>query len=120
MMTEICRSLKPKGALRVIVPDAEWVMRSYFDRPTELLGHLVGTDTVPTDRITPVEVVNDYFRQRYEHHFLYDFPAMEKLLKSAGFAQVQRVSFGESDVFQDLALDDSKYQRESLYVEARK
>ncbi len=51
MMTKICRSLKPKGALRVIVPDAEWVMRSYSDRPTELVGHRVGTDTVPTDRI---------------------------------------------------------------------
>jgi hypothetical protein len=65
-------------------------------------------------------VVNECFSQRYDHHFLYDFPAMEKLLKSAGFAQVQRVSFGESDVCQDLALDDPKYQPESLYVEAIK
>jgi predicted SAM-dependent methyltransferase len=120
MMTEIYRCLTSKGTLRVIVPDAEWVMRSYFDQPERLVAHREGPETSDTISLTPMEIVNQYFRQRYEHHFLYDFPAMQKLLKSAGFSNVKRVSFLESESCADLALDHPKYQPESLYVEAVK
>jgi predicted SAM-dependent methyltransferase len=120
LMTEICRCLKIEGTLRVVVPDAEWVMRSYFDQPAKLVAHREGTEKSDIISATPMEIVNQYFRQRYEHHFLYDFTTMEKLLKSAGFSHVTRVSFSESENCAHVALDHPKYQTESLYVEAIK
>jgi predicted SAM-dependent methyltransferase len=120
LLKEIHRSLKPGGCVRIIVPDAPWVMRTYFDNPTELVRHRTG-GTDPADlNATPMEIVNLYFRQRYEHHFLYDFSTMHKMLTEAGFATVHHTAFKKSTLREDLALDDPKYEAESLYVEARK
>jgi predicted SAM-dependent methyltransferase len=114
LAAEVYRILQPGGSLRVIVPDAELIMRRYFDKPSELVAKrgMVGD--------TPMEVVNTYFRQRYEHQFLYDWTTMKKMLQIAGFDQVARVSFGRSAFCEPLLLDDQKYEWESLYVEARK
>ena len=70
--------------------------------------------------ITLASIVNSYFRQRYEHQFLYDWTTMEKMLRQAGFTRVLRATFGKTESFQPIALDDKKYGRESLYVEAFK
>jgi hypothetical protein len=98
----------------VIVPDAAFVMRSYFDSPNELV-HRRGTSDD-----TPMQMVNSYFRQRYEHQFLYDWQTLEKMLSEAGFEDVRlcdfRVGFGP----ELLRIDDKKYEDESLYVEAQK
>jgi predicted SAM-dependent methyltransferase len=111
---EIHRLLKPDGCFRVIVPDAELIMRRYFDAPAELvLRRGEGSGTA-------MEAVNSYFRQRYEHQFMYDWETMEKMLREAGFATVLRARFGESAAFPALVLDDEKYEWESLYVEAIK
>jgi predicted SAM-dependent methyltransferase len=111
---EVARVLRPGNAFRIVVPDAELVLRHYFEAPDEMiawrgLGHE-----------TPMEIVNSYFRQRYEHQFLYDWTTMEKMLRQAGFARVIRTAYGKSESFQPIALDDDKYSRESLYVEAFK
>jgi len=69
---------------------------------------------------TPMEIVNLYFRQRYEHQFAYDWTTMKKMLLRAGFSTVNRAAFGKSDRCTPVVLDDQKYQWESLYVEAMK
>jgi predicted SAM-dependent methyltransferase len=120
MLGEICRALKKGGVARIIVPDAAWVMRSYFDQPDLLIRHRAGEETNPSAEQIPMEIVNQYFRQRYEHHFLYDFASMEKMLKQAGFAEVKHLTFKQSAMCPELVLDHPKYQIESLYVEARK
>lgn len=111
---EVLRILRRGGCLRVVVPDAELLMRRYFEAPTELVARRGnGGDT-------PMEIVNLYFRQRYEHQFLYDWPTMEAMLSRAGFQGVSRVSFGQTRACPDLSLDDPTYEWESLYVEAQK
>jgi predicted SAM-dependent methyltransferase len=120
MLGEICRALKKGGVARIIVPDAAWVMRSYFDQPDLLIRHRAGEETNPSAEQIPMEIVNQYFRQRYEHHFLYDFASIEKMLKQAGFAEVKHLTFKQSAMCPELVLDHPKYQIESLYVEARK
>ena len=67
-----------------------------------------------------MEIVNLYFRQRYEHQFLYDMQTMEKMLLRAGFATVCQSAFGKAGQCSSVVLDDRKYEWESLYVEARK
>ena len=111
---EVHRILRIGGGFRVIVPDAELVLRRYFDAPDELVARR-GTGVE-----TPMEIVNLYFRQRYEHQFVYDWLTIEKMLLRAGFAVVRRSAFGQGDQCPPVILDDEKYEWESLYVEAIK
>lgn len=110
---EICRVLKPGGCFRIVVPDAERIMRSYFDAPAELVA-------MRDPNATPMEVVNSYFRQRYEHQFLYDAPTLAALLGRAGFARAERQAFHKGSVQDLFSQDDQKYEWESLYMDALK
>jgi predicted SAM-dependent methyltransferase len=113
---EIKRILRPGGVFRVIVPNAEYVVRMYLEKPRELIAYRGSGDAGET----AMEIVNSFFRQRYEHQFLYDWTTMEKMLLNAGFDKVSRARFGVSVYLQAIALDDAKYELESLYVEALK
>lgn len=111
---EVRRILRLGGCFRVVVPDGELALRRYFEAPQELVqwrGNGEGT---------PMEIVNLYFRQRYEHQFAYDWRTIEKMLLRAGFSAVNRVAYGKSDRCTRLVLDDQKYAWESLYLEALK
>ena len=110
---EVCRILRPGGSFRIVVPDAELILRRYFDAPKELVAWRGNSDQ------TPMEVVNSYFRQRYEHEFLHDWITLEKLLLNSGFYTVSRASFGRGVLSQAIVLDDPRYEWESLYVEAQ-
>jgi len=110
---EVARILKPGGVFRVIVPDAELVLRAYFETPEDLVAVRGGGQG------TAMEMVNAYFRQRYEHQFMYDWPTLEQTLRRAGFAQVTRSQFRAPSGCIALRIDDQKYERESLYAEAR-
>jgi predicted SAM-dependent methyltransferase len=111
---EAHRVLQPGGCFRVIVPDAELVLRRYLDAPKKLVNSRGSGEE------TPMEIVNLYFRQRYEHQFLYDWQTMEKMLLRAGFSMVCRSAFGQGRQCPSIVLDDGKYEWESLYLEARK
>jgi len=110
---EILRILKPGGVVRLIVPDAERIITTYVEAP----------DSLPRIRglegMTAMQVVNDYFRQRYEHQFLYDWPTMQQMLSHCGFDFPIRCSYGTGSL-PDMLIDDEKYAWESLYVEASK
>jgi predicted SAM-dependent methyltransferase len=111
---EVNRVLRLGGCFRVIVPDAELMLRRYFEAPDEIVARR-GTGVE-----TPMEIVNLYFRQRYEHQFVYDWLTIERMLLRAGFAAVCRSAFGEGRHCLPVVLDDEKYSWESLYVEALK
>jgi predicted SAM-dependent methyltransferase len=114
LCAEVARVLKPGGWFRVIVPDAERIMRCYFDEPNELVSRRGGKE------MTSVEAVNSYFRQGYEHQFLYDWKSLEKMLLAAEFSQVVRMQPRSTRSSLPITLDDPKYFWESLYAEALK
>lgn len=109
---EMVRILVPGGAFRIVVPDAEKILRSYLEAPQDLVAWR-------GEGGTPMQTVNAVFRQRYEHQFLYDWPTMEAMLRRAGFVRVEHAVFGAGKIA-DLVLDAPKYEWESLYVEAFK
>jgi predicted SAM-dependent methyltransferase len=114
IMKGVRTTLREGGVVRIVVPDAELIMRKYFDSPQELV------DRRSEGKSTPMEIVNLCFRQRYEHQFLYDWTTMKLMLEHAGFSRVLRSSFRASKLCRALVLDDPKYEWESLYVEAMK
>jgi predicted SAM-dependent methyltransferase len=111
---EVHRVLRSGGCFRIVVPDAELVLRRYLETPEVLVERRGDGEE------TPMEIVNLYFRQRYEHQFAYDWSTMEKMLLRAGFDAVHRALFGKSRECAPIVLDDEKYEWESLYVEALK
>ncbi len=114
LLRECYRVLVPGGVIRMVMPDAEKVMRAYFDDPAELVRRR-GSPGSP-----PMEAVNAYFRQRYEHQCLYDMELARHALGQAGFTAIEKVSIGEGKSPAELRLDNPKYEWESLYVEAVK
>ncbi len=113
LCAEIARILKPGGVLRIVVPDAERVVRSYIDNPAALIAYR------GTPGLTAMQVLNDFFRQRYEHQFLFDWETMLRMLGETGFAQAARCEL-RAGRCQALLIDDEKYGWESLYAEATK
>ena len=114
LLSECHRILVPGGWVRLIMPDAEKILRTYLQDSDELLRRR----PVPSNR--PMEAVNSYFRQRYEHQCLYDFDLAKYAFEAAGFATVTRAEFGQGSCPPAMILDDPKYCWESLYVEASK
>jgi predicted SAM-dependent methyltransferase len=98
---ELKRCLRPTGTLRIIVPDAERVMRAYFDEPNCLAER--------RQAATAGEAINSYFRQRYDHHFLYDWPTMQRMLQRAGFVTVVRTSYKVGQLSKEIVLDAPPY-----------
>ena len=68
---------------------------------------------------TKIELLNEVFRQAYDHKFAYDFETLEFLLRKYGFSRVLRQQYGLS-LLADLCIDQERRKSESLYVEAVK
>jgi predicted SAM-dependent methyltransferase len=114
LIRDVRRILADNGIVRLILPDAERIIKAYCEQPSDLVSHRnAGT-------LSAMEVVNMYFRQRYEHQFLYDWESLKQMLKSAGFHKIVRSTFGQTGLLQAIVLDDPKYAWESLYVEAQR
>ncbi len=114
VLRESLRVLRPGRPIRIIVPDGEKILRRYCANDPELSSHRL------TETGYAMEAVNSYFRQRYEHQFIYDWQLLSHRLAAAGFDRIARVSFAEGDGSKLIILDDERYEWESLYIEAAK
>lgn len=114
LLRESFRVLRPGHSIRIIVPDGNKILRTYYENPAELQAHReTGTGHA-------MDSVNSYFRQRYDHQFIYDWTLLQQQLSDAGFSQIAQVSFQQAGNSKPLVLDDQRYEWESLYVEASK
>ena len=115
LLSTCFRILKSNGTIRIIVPDGKKILKAYFEEPAKILKYKECTTKYP------IEAVNSWFYQRYEHQCIYDFEYMKGLLVEIGFSKVYEASYMVSESGNnDLLLDDPKYSWESLYVEAVK
>ena len=114
VLRDFRRVLKPKGTIRIVLPDAQRYAELYV---RAIHGESVEFPYPHLDRTkTPMMVLNSIFRG-WGHRSADDFQTLEKLLCEAGFTNVRRVAFREGQ--DPRLLVDQEWRRDgSLYVEA--
>lgn len=118
VLAECWRVLRPRGTIRIVVPDGEL----YLSRYTRIVAgeRGVALPYAEEDRYgeiySPIMSVNRIFRG-HGHLFIYDFDTFRQLLAKNGFCDIARASFGSGRDHQ-LLLDTASRAVESLYVEA--
>lgn len=116
---DVYQVLKPGGVFRVSVPDARKILKIYEkDKEADKLGHRIWgyeKQLVPRNWW-------DRYKRRFirDHQWIYDEKSMSCLLKSAGFKEIEIVSFrkGRTPDIEKLDLED--HREASLYIEAIK
>ncbi|MCC5631225.1 class I SAM-dependent methyltransferase [Nostoc sphaeroides] len=113
-LSECLRVLKPGGILRLSVPDGELYLDRYFNDHEWMMQRR--PEVKPRTRMA---IVNEVFRQGFEHQYCYDFETMKVVFEESGFKDVHRVDFETSNI-PELLIDQESRRFESLYVEATK
>ena len=114
ILIDFKRILKSNGIIRIVVPDAELYLDLYQENKLgkELPFPYPATDCDKTDMM----YVNDVFRS-YGHQYAYDALTLTKLLKKAGFVNIQKKSFMNGRD-RKLLIDTEYRSVSSLYMEA--
>ncbi|KJH73151.1 class I SAM-dependent methyltransferase [Aliterella atlantica] len=121
-LEECFRILRPGGIIRLSVPDGELYLKNYLENREWMLELIKyrGWMLEPGKKYhTPMELVNDVFRQNLQHQYCYDFETISLLLSEVGFKNISRVGFSIGSCKQ-LQIDREERQMDSLYVEATK
>jgi SAM-dependent methyltransferase len=112
LMRESFRVLAPGGIVRIVVPDLQAIVQEYLgERP---FGEL----SDGAKQLTPGDLLNERFLMRWptpqkrnavmrvydamldfhSHKWMYDEQSLSSLLRSVGFVDVARKTFGESAI----------------------
>lgn len=119
VFAEFYRVLESGGVVRIVVPEVSRYMETYLQGGMEGWKKLGFREGIPADMETPIELVNHVFHQKGEHLFGWDFVAMERALRKAGFTRVVRQKYRVS-ADPELAIDQPNHEPYSLYVEGIK
>jgi predicted SAM-dependent methyltransferase len=111
---EFHRVLKPRGLVRIVVPDGELYFHNYRTGAPMPYGNQDAIDGL----YTPMMSINRIFRG-FGHLFIYDFETLKAVLERVGFGEIERRSFGVT-ADPRLCIDSPSRAVESLYLEARK
>jgi predicted SAM-dependent methyltransferase len=122
---ECRRVLKPGGVVRIVVPDAEKFVRAYSregDARREMFGWYPHWHMKEQNIHTPMQMLNYVFRDNRfnRHEYAWDFETLERVLREAGFARVERAALNVSTDPKLAGHDNTGWEALSLYVEAVK
>jgi len=104
LLREAYRTTKKGGRIRICVPDLEHAFALYRNgNKDKALSYFFRTSKVGC---------------LCQHHYMYDFDMLKKLLETVGFVDVERCPFQEGKIPDIHKLDNRP--EETLFVEARK
>lgn len=120
-LAECRRVLRPAGVLRVLVPDADRLIDRYRDHHPGTQGQCglgLYDELSPTASARPTAAGKLYELLCAEHHAIYDWTTLRRMLETAGFTNIRRAQFRRSlsTVMQHETTD--LYPELSLIVEA--
>ena len=112
ILREFHRILEPGGVVRTVVPDLAIYCERY------VAGDLDALRAVHPDTGIPADAVNEIFLDHF-HRYVHDFASLRRELEDAGFVEIRRTPYGESE-HPGLArdLDEAARSAGSLCVEA--
>jgi predicted SAM-dependent methyltransferase len=113
---EIRRILKPGGALRLVTPGIERIIRAYVADDKAFFK--VQEQHHPAHCTTKLEHLMFALQEDGKNKYGYDFETAQKFLRRAGFIQIKDSSYNESE-FQELRVD-YRGKDLSLFVDAVK
>jgi len=106
--------LKPRGGLRVVLPDLRLSTTLYLERKIDA-DQLVEHTGLAIDGLSGWRILLGHAY----HRWMYDAESAARLLDSLGYTKVKRCTCGESNLY-EFAILDRKTDRasESFYLEA--
>jgi SAM-dependent methyltransferase len=147
-LEECLRVLRPRGVIRVVVPDLETLARRYLaavDRSAdhgdpgahsaaidEIFDQMVRkvpphrTDQSAFMRLLETMLIGDMARSGTRHRWMYDRFSLGRLLEETGFVEVRPFDAATSQIDEwnsfglDREPDGTPYKPGSLYLEARR
>jgi predicted SAM-dependent methyltransferase len=131
-LRECFRVLKPRGTLRLVVPDLELYCREYMEavktRPRTDQGEFPADFFVRrllmVREAAPRGIVDRWFKpvlgKHTIHCWVYDGQSLRARFQEVGFTNVKRCSYLESSMPDIESLDLAGKASESLYVEGTK
>lgn len=112
-LLECLRILKPKGVLRLTVPDTELITKKYIDKSISDYRHVnIGVEKSEDDTQSLYELLLS------GHKTVYDYDSLSKLLSKVGFDNIQRMEFNKSNSKEIETQTIDMFPTLSLYVEA--
>jgi len=127
-LEECLRCLKPKGILRLVVPDAGEYLKGYVTdswdaiatrRPLVKENDRFQDFWLHETYSTKMEFINSVFRQGGKHKYAYDSETLIALLDEIGFSEVEERAFNSSSD-EKLTIDSPERRSESLYIEGKR
>jgi predicted SAM-dependent methyltransferase len=120
LIKECHRVMRPGAVIRIVVPDAQLYLETYFHRAHGDATKLFPYETAKPNWLPILHVNRIFYDGRPSplgHCTMFDFDLISQLLKDCGFRNVKRQGFqsGDNPV---LLIDTPEREPESLYVEA--
>jgi predicted SAM-dependent methyltransferase len=109
MLSELYRTMKPGGVLRIIVPDLDKYLE--WDKLRETIPKMNRYHSLP-------EAICN-LTQNHLHVSVWNFKLMSELLNDIGFVDIVKTSFMNGSL-NELLVDSENHEWQSLYLEAKK
>ncbi len=120
-LRDACRALAIGGIIRITFPDMDLWMRKYCENDEKFFQEFYSASRSFPNLKTKGEIFAGQF-YGWEHRWMYDFESVKHLLEEAGFSNIKKKNFLESQIEDIEKLEPSSKSRliETCYVEAEK